>query len=338
MSAMQRLTCLAGPHTWERPAQAGRPPKTCPDHRLYGEPTFTPKPKATVTEIKTLPENRPTTALDLTPKGMEHYALPLVRIFLEAGLHVYCYGPSGSGKTEGAKMLAGMMFGDRERAYVKSCHALMNAEDIDGFMGPHKYVMGIAYEWLSNPDGGILLIDEMDAANPALLVAMNDILAIDIGKTYRFPNGERFVRTAAHVIMGAGNTNGLGATSNYVGRSALDRATLSRFAFVDWNYDEALEMAIVTGVAPVRPNVRQSRSTLTPEEWVRRVQGIRAIAKDQDLNLLVTPRAAIKGAVMLAKGMSVEHIEEAFIFQGADIDTVRTVRNVLKVQATAAAQ
>jgi hypothetical protein len=184
-------------------------------------------------------------------------------------------------------------------------------------MGPRGYMPGIVREWLENEDGGILLLDEMDAANPALLVAINDILAIDAGRSFRFPDGVRLTRTDRHVIVGAGNTNGLGATADYSGRNNLDRATLNRFAFLDWDYDENLERVLAgddeTGI-----------------EWCAFAQRARSICQKNALPLLITPRSIMKGAASLRSGIKRRDVMEAFIFQGCDDDTRKTLNTLLK--------
>lgn len=306
-TATQELVCRVGQHSWSRPAQAGRPPVVCDEHRLYGAPRPSTLAPAAKTGAPTPPP---------APKKQEgqHYAFPILRQFAEASENAYLYGPSGSGKTQGARMLADLL----SLPFLEQpCHPLMNSEELFGFMGLHSYTPGIVREWLENPEGGILLLDEMDAANPALLVAINLVSSLNVGQSYRFPDGKRFTRTANHIMIGAGNTNGLGATADYVGRSALDRATLTRFAFLPWGYDEKLEFMMAGNDA-------------IGKEWVTWVQAVRRIAQENSLNLLVTPRASIKGANMLRQGMKRRDVENAFVFMGCDDDTMKTVRALMR--------
>jgi len=45
-------------------------------------------------------------------------------------------------------------------------------------------------------------------------------------------------------FMAAGNTTGAGADMKFVGRNQLDGATLDRFVFVFWEYDEDFEVHV----------------------------------------------------------------------------------------------
>ncbi len=92
-------------------------------------------------------------------------------------------------------------------------------------------------------NGGVFLLDEMDACDENVLVAINSALANGyvavpnrVGKpvAYRHPD---------FVCVGAANTFGRGADRLYVGRTQLDESTLDRFRFgvVPMDYSEELE-------------------------------------------------------------------------------------------------
>ena len=50
------------------------------------------------------------------------------------------------------------------------------------------------------------------------------------------------------ICIGAGNTYGTGPDRVYVGRQELDGASLDRFDFLEWAYDETLERFIVDSI------------------------------------------------------------------------------------------
>jgi MoxR-like ATPase len=45
-------------------------------------------------------------------------------------------------------------------------------------------------------------------------------------------------------IVATANTYGNGATLEFIGRNAIDGATLDRFTVIDWNIDEILELKL----------------------------------------------------------------------------------------------
>jgi hypothetical protein len=81
-----------------------------------------------------------------------------------------------------------------------------------------------------------ILIDELDAGNAGVLTSINSALAngscaFACGMVEKHENF-RIVATA--------NTYGNGATLEFIGRNAIDGATLDRFTVIDWNIDEIL--------------------------------------------------------------------------------------------------
>jgi cobaltochelatase CobS len=132
--------------------------------------------------------------------------------------------------------------------------------------------------------GGVYLFDEVDGSDNAALLALNGALANGIAA---FPNG-MIERHPDCRIIATGNTWGLGATSDYVGRGKIDAAFLDRFGVrMSWDYDVALEVAI-SGNA----------------DFARRVQSARERARAAGLKVLITPRASIAGAALIAAGFT----------------------------------
>jgi cobaltochelatase CobS len=131
-------------------------------------------------------------------------------------------------------------------------------------------------------NGGVFLLDEIDAADSNVMVAINAALAN--GVLANPVNGKLHHRHANCYIIAAANTYGLGGDTMYVGRNQLDAATLDRFvmATVYVEYDTALERDIVTAsladaeaaellgwVTELRESIRQNR--------IRRVASTRLI-------------------------------------------------------------
>ena len=95
--------------------------------------------------------------------------------------------------------------------------------------------------------GGVFLLDEIDAADANVMVAINAALANGVLVT---PDGAVHNRHADCLIIAAANTWGRGGDLMYVGRNPLDASTLDRFTlstlFV--KYDEALEADIAASL------------------------------------------------------------------------------------------
>ena len=89
-------------------------------------------------------------------------------------------------------------------------------------------------------NGGVFLCDEIDAGNANVLATLNALLSQPIAA---FPDG-MVARHQNFAFLAAGNTTGAGADMKFVGRNQLDGATLDRFVFVFWEYDEDFEVHV----------------------------------------------------------------------------------------------
>ena len=160
------------------------------------------------------------------------------------GMNVMMVGPTGCGKTYISREVANAL--GREFGMV-SCSEGMSESHLIGWLLPigeqnaMQYVPSGFVEAYEN--GGVYLIDEIDAADPNTLVYTNAALAGEyFDVVQRFKN-RRIKRHPNFVCLAAANTLGNGANERYVGRNELDAATLDRFrsAIVEMDYDTALE-------------------------------------------------------------------------------------------------
>lgn len=304
VDGVQTLRCTACGKTWERTAQQGRPPKFCDNCRrkapaLKGDtpvPFFRakPAPKADKTH-----HNAFSTLLSVA-KSKRRVPAMLV-------------GPAGSGKTTAARQVAEAL---SLPFWAESCNPGMSKWDIYGFSTVDGgYKPGIVRDAFEN--GGVLLLDEMDASNSSVLVAINMIAACSIGEEVTFPDGVNVPRHADFILIAGCNTFGDGASDVYVGREQLDAATLDRFACIRWDYDSDLEF-MAAG-----PDAR---------DWVTFVQQVRKAAAACKVDLLVTPRASINGADLLREGMPRNVVEDLTVWKGLDPDALRSIKAEMKRQ------
>jgi len=163
-------------------------------------------------------------------------------------------------------------------------------------------------------ESSVIMLDELDAADPNMLLVVNSALAnqgfhvpqraVDGSPTY-------IERHPDNIILAAANTHGTGATSQYVGRSALDAATLDRYLVIEMDYDPGYEASIMGVGGP--PANRWQQSALTDPEgikpdlralhrWVLRSRA--AIAKN-GLRRILSTRALQKAVALRTVGCSV---------------------------------
>lgn len=220
-----------------------------------------------------------------------HKLLPTIVSACVAGVSPFMVGPAGSGKTTLAQQVAEVL---KLKFY---CESRVTSEfKLLGFIDAAGHVVRTqfreAYE-----HGGVFCFDEVDASDPDALTAFNSALS---NGYCAFPD-KLVTRHKDFRAIAAGNTFGRGADRQYVGRTQLDAATLDRFAIFEVEYDEQLELSI-SGNA----------------EWARYVQSIRAAVVRAQVRHIVSPRASIDGAKLLAAGMSREQVQESCIWKGLD--------------------
>ena len=220
-----------------------------------------------------------------------HRMLEPVLTTVVAGATPMLVGPAGSGKTTLAEQVAKLMkLNFYMEARVTSEYKLIGFLDATGKVARTQFRE--AYE-----KGGVFLFDEMDASDADALTAFNAALSNGL---CAFPDKLVKRHEDFHAIA-ACNTFGRGADRQYVGRNQLDAATLDRFVVLEVDYDEQLELEI-SGDA----------------DWCRRVQKVRHAVTVEKVRHVVSPRASIMGARMLAAGMDREAVEEACIWKGQD--------------------
>ncbi|EIP96860.1 ATPase family protein associated with various cellular activities (AAA) [Opitutaceae bacterium TAV1] len=229
-----------------------------------------------------------------------HRQLAGLLAIIAAGCNAYLAGPAGSGKTTAAEQVAGAL-----KLPFHFTGAVATEWQLTGFVDAGgKYHSTPFRKWAE--EGGVFLWDEIDASDARALLRFNATLANGICE---FPDGQIVRLHKTCVAIAAANTFGQGADRQYVGRNQLDAASLDRFVFLGWEYDEELEMRIAGNL-----------------EWTRRVQAIRHAVETLKIRAVVSPRASIYGARLLAQGMDVATVETLTVWKGMDAATVAKVK------------
>ena len=171
---------------------------------------------------------------------------------VDSDVPVLLVGPSGSGKTFLTSLVAQALKLDHS---VVSCSMGMSEAQLTGRLLPtgragafefHDGVYVQRYE-----QGGLFTADELDAADPNVLVMLNNSISSEEGFVVDARFDLPFVeRHEDFRIVACANTYGLGADQLYVGRSQLDASTLDRFraGIVHVDYSEAVERSLVKDV------------------------------------------------------------------------------------------
>lgn len=168
-----------------------------------------------------------------------HKKFETVVKFVSANEPVFLTGAAGSGKNVLCKQVAKALGLD-----FYFSNAVTQEYKITGFTD----AMGTFHEtqfYKAFKNGGLFMLDEMDASIPEVLVILNAAIA---NRYFDFPAPIGYVEAHPNFrVVAAGNTFGLGADMEYVGRNQLDMASLDRFAVVEVDYDKDIEMSVANG-------------------------------------------------------------------------------------------
>ena len=151
---------------------------------------------------------------------------------------VMLIGPAGTGKNVICKQVAKILNLD-----FYFSNAVTQEYKLTGFIDANGVYQETEF-YKAFKNGGLFMLDEIDASIPEVLVILNAAIA---NRYFDFPNGKITAHENFRVIA-AGNTYGLGASYQYVGRNQLDAASLDRFAQVEINYSPRIEEALTKDI------------------------------------------------------------------------------------------
>lgn len=205
-----------------------------------------------------------------THKTSEHYHEKFNKVVqsVSMGEYPYLYGPAGSGKSEIARQVAealGLPF------YMQSC--ITETFTLSGFKDANGTYQASPF-YKAFKDGGLFLLDEMDACLPDVLTNLNQALA---NGYYSFA-GEVVKANENFHMIGTGNTALQGATSEYNTRYQMDKATIDRFDPIFVDYDSDVEKVIANGNDEALEYIHDMRNS-SRAAGVDMILGYRAIGK-----------------------------------------------------------
>jgi len=238
-----------------------------------------------------------------------HPIFEQVMFHLGCGDNVMLVGPSGCGKTHLAEQIAKIM--DLDHAALSLSGGVTESK-IFGRVTPN--ITTGKSEFHGTPftemyeNGGVVLLDEVDAADPNVLLSLN--LALGNRRlTLDRPKNPLVRQHKDFVCLAAANTWGNGADRQYVGRNQQDGAFNARFVQLSMDYDENLE-----------------RSLCANAELCERLQQYRANCRRNRLERIVSTRFLCRAANWVANGKDFDYVD-SMLFAGWREDEVKKAKS-----------
>lgn len=229
-------------------------------------------------------------------EGITHKKFETILSLVNLNIPIFLSGPAGCGKNVICKQVAeslGLEF------YFTN--AVTQEYKLTGFIDANgRYHETQFYKAFVN--GGVFMLDEIDASSPEVLVILNAAIA---NKYFDFPTG----RVCAHEnfrVVAAGNTFGTGADVEYTGRFQLDASSLDRFAIVEVSYDEEIERAISGGDDILIEFVSLLRDAIK-KSGLKFIVSYRAIERLRKLKGVLDTKEAIQ--ISIIQGMSNDDVK-----------------------------
>jgi len=248
-------------------------------------------------------------------KEVMHKEMPTILDLANERENIMLFGPTGSGKTYVSSQAArcmGLDFG------MISFTSGASESKLEGSIGIVANARGGTKTDYVESDfvriyegGGVFLMDELDAADPNLLLLINSALANDCFPLPKRAKNPIAKRHADFVCIATANTPGTNGSRMYSGRNKLDAATLDRFQIgkVLLDYDTDIE-----------------RSLCDNEELLAWCWGVRKAIEDHQLERAMSTRFIEKShGMMKNRKWTIERIQDAY-FVGWREDEVNKVK------------
>lgn len=260
----------------------------------------------------TLIEVKRTDGSTYKPDGAVHKQVHwLISLIADGEFIPYLYGAPGSGKSHAVKQVAdalGLAFS------TVSLSPQSTKTEIVGLKNPLSGEVFGTEALKRIEEGGVLFWDEFDNSHPVIQTTLNTLLAQGYMDVHgRMVNAHKDFR-----MVYAGNTAGRGGSRNHSNRMIVDGASRSRAYYILWEYDHALEDALV-GAANV-----EAKSLWLP--WVRDVRKYTGLPDAPYYGIVdCGMREALLGAHALRLGARMRDVADSVIFRGCPPDIKKNV-------------
>lgn len=237
-------------------------------------------------------------------EGQTHKEFETILKLVTADIPVFLTGPAGSGKNVICKQIA-----DALGLQFYFSNSVTQEYKLTGFIDANGHYHDTQF-FKAFTEGGVFMLDEIDASSPEVLVILNAAIA---NRYFEFPTG----RVNAHKdfrIVAAGNTYGTGADMEYTGRYQLDASSLDRFCIIEIDYDKDIEISIAQG----------------DKDLIDFVHDIRHAVKKSDVKFTISYRAIER----LSKLKNIFDLDKAIklaILRGLDKDDAQMIARNLRV-------
>ena len=136
--------------------------------------------------------------------------------------NLYLWGNAGNGKTTFAYNIAKEL-----DLQLYNINSVKNEFSVKGFFDLEgKYNQSLYEKWYN--EGGLLLLDECDSYSSNGMLYLNNGIEVN-SKYLTLEDGSTINKNPNCYVIACANTDGLGKTSDYIGRNAIDKAFMSRF-------------------------------------------------------------------------------------------------------------
>ncbi len=238
------------------------------------------------------------TVLGQTSEGFYHEKFEQILSQVQLDEPIMLIGPAGSGKNVSVSQVAQAL--GLKMYYTNNAS---NEFKLTGFIDAGgNYRDTEFYKAFKN--GGLFFLDEIDNSDPSALIVINSALA---NGYMAFPH-ETIDRHPSFRIVAAANTWGKGSDLQYVGRQALDAATLDRFDNIFFDYDQKLEQALY-------PN----------EEVLKFMWAFRDAVYQTKIPHIVSTRGIGKVYKKEINGIPVENILTSNVIKNLNQDDINTI-------------
>lgn len=230
-------------------------------------------------------------------KERSHPILEQVLFHINCGDNVMLVGPKGCGKTYLAQQIAtllGLEYGMISLSGGVTESKLFGRSTPDITTGKSVYTPAPFATMFEN--GGLYLLDEVDAADPNVLLSLNSGLANGVLPLDR-PENPIANRHEKFTCMAAANTWGTGADRQYVGRNQQDGAFTERFVQIEMDYDAQLELDL---------NADQP-------ELVRQLQAWRKNIVANKLERTISTRFICRAANWIRHGKDMNYVKQMLV-------------------------